>query len=289
MNNALQAMLSQHAPQTFPEHVRALREIQQAIVLLGLWRSKFFEHAAFYGGTALRMLYGLDRYSEDIDFSLLCPNRQFQLEDHARSACRELESYGFSVTLSEVQADRQIHSAFIKGETIKHLLVIEAERAMRGNIPGGQLLKIKLEVDTNPPPGFLTENRYLLNPIPFAIRTYSLPDLFSGKMHAVLCRTWKTRVKGRDWYDFSWFACNHPELRLSHLEQRMRQSGDWDEDQAMTRGAFEELLVQAIDKLDIDNAKRDVRPFLRDATALAVWSKDFFRHLISRIIVVETK
>ena len=285
--NALKNMLDKHAPRTVSEHVQSLREIQQTIVLLGLWRSKFFEYAAFYGGTALRMLYGLDRYSEDIDFSLLSPNPRFVLKDHAHFACRELEAYGFKVILDEVKTERQVHSTFIKGETIRNLLVIEAGKELRDKIPGGQLLKIKLEVETIPPPGFLTESRYMFNPIPFAIRTYSMPDLFAGKIHALLCRQWKKRVKGRDWYDFVWFAGNHPELRLSHLEQRMRQSGDWSRDWKMEKFNLNELLCERIKSLNLKAAREDVLPFLRDEASVAVWSKEFFEQAATRIIIVE--
>jgi hypothetical protein len=147
-------------------------------------------------------------------------------------------------------------------------------------------LKIKLEVDINPPPGFLTEMRYLLRPIPFAVRGFTLPDMFAGKMHAVLARGWKSRMKGRDWYDLVWFAAYHPELRLAHLEQRMRQTGHWTGPAALTRDDLRHLLVQRIEKVNIEQIKQEVEPFVKDPASLAVWSKDFFLDIASRIKVI---
>jgi hypothetical protein len=265
-----------------------LREILQEVALLGLWRSNFFDKAAFYGGTALRILHGLDRFSEDLNFSLLTPDAAFDLSRYSASLEREVRAFGFDVTC-EVKAmteRRAIRSAFLKANTVKELLTIEARPEVIAGIPRGQLTKIKLEVDTDPPPGFETEAKYLLRPLPFSVRTYSLPDLFAGKMHALLCRKWPSRVKGRDWYDFVWFTGIHPELRLSHLEQRMRQSGDWTAPDPLEASALRGLLEIAIDGLDVQQARRDFEPFLRDPAALQVWSKEFFKDVAGRILFV---
>ena len=146
-----------------------------------------------------------------------------------------------------------------------------------------RILKIKLEIDTDPPGGFATESRYLLQPIPFAVRTYSLPDLFAGKIHAALCRRWKTRVKGRDWYDLVWYAGRHPQVRLSHLESRMRQSGDYVAATPLKASHMIERLRETVAALDIDKARTEVAPFLRDKRAVEVWSHDFFCQVIERI------
>jgi hypothetical protein len=161
--------------------------------------------------------------------------------------------------------------------------VIETGDEILQAIPKGQLLKIKLEVDTDPPPGFATQTRYLLQPIPFAVRAFVLQDLFAGKMHAILCRRWKSRVKGRDWYDLVWYAANHPELHLYHLEQRMRQTGDWKEDALLTPESLTDLLVDAINRLDVDQARKEVEPFVRHPESLSVWSREFFLDVASRI------
>jgi hypothetical protein len=163
------------------------------------------------------------------------------------------------------------------------MLTIEFDKRHIQQIPQNQQMKIKLEIDTDPPPGFLTSNRYLLLPIPFAVRTYSLPDLFAGKMHAVLCREWKSRIKGRDWYDFVWFMANHPELRLSHLEQRMRQTGHWKGALILTPEGFQKKLSRRINLININQARKEVEPFVRDPESLALWSKDFFLDIAARI------
>lgn len=288
MNEAVAQLLSRYRPETLQDYRQALREILQDVALLGLWRSNFFDRTAFYGGTALRILHGLDRFSEDLDFSLLAPDPSFDLSRYTASLEREIRAFGFDVTCEAKPAreDRPVRSAFLKANTVKELLTIEARPEVIAGVPKGQLIKIKFEVDTDPPPGFETQVRFLLQPVPFSVRTYSLPDLFAGKMHALLYRRWGNRVKGRDWYDLVWFAGNHPELRLSHLEQRMRQSGDWTEASRLTGTALEELLHDAIKALDVERARREVEPFVRDGAVLRVWSRDFFREVASRIVFV---
>ena len=196
MNDAIQQMMARYACKTQDDHINALREILQQIALLGLWRGKFFEHAAFYGGTALRVLYGLDRYSEDLDFSLLLPSKAFSLDAYGQTLRREIASFGFEVSFEVRQktADSAIESAFLKANTAEQLIVIQATPTA---LHRHQTLKIKLEIDTDPPAGFETESRTVLLPTPFAVRVYRRPDLFAGKMHAILCWKWKSRVKGR--------------------------------------------------------------------------------------------
>lgn len=287
MNDAIVRMLTRYNCQRVEDHVRALREIMQEIALLGLWRSKFFEKAAFYGGTALRILYGIDRFSEDLDFSLLKPMDDFQLSRFGSAVERELHSFGFDAKLTtrEKKTDSPVQSAFLKANTLQHLLTITTGEDTIWPISRDQILKIKIEVDTNPPPGFDTENKFILQPIPFSVRTFVLPDLFAGKMHAVLCRRWKTRVKGRDWYDLVWYAANHPQLHLSHLEQRMIQSGHLKEGEKITREKFSELTTEAIDHLDVNQARREVENFVKNPEELAVWSKEFFFDVVKRIVV----
>lgn len=285
MHEALAQMISKYECRRLEDTVRALREIMQQIALLGLWRSKFFENAAFYGGTAMRVLYGLDRFSEDLDFSLLKPMRQFNIAKYLAALQKELEGFGFDVRAEQRNkaVKSAVQSAFLKANTLNQLLVIETAEEIMHEVPRGQVLKIKLEVDTDPPPGFSTRTKYLLQPIPFAVRVYALPDLFAGKMHAILCRKWKIRVKGRDWYDLVWYAARHPELHLSHLEQRMRQSGHWESNEALSAESFDTLMHNAIERLDVDQARREVEPFVSNPDSLEVWSRDFFRDVASRI------
>jgi len=288
MNEAIARMLKRYECQSVEDYVRALREIMQEIALLGLWRSKFFEKAAFYGGTALRILYGMDRFSEDLGFSLLKPMNDFDLSRYSGAVERELQSFGFAakMTIREKKDESPVQSAFLKANTLKHLLTIRTDEKVAWPIPRGQILKIKIEVDTDPPPGFSTENKFILQPIPFSVRTFVLPDLFAGKMHAVLCRRWKSRVKGRDWYDLIWYAANHPQLHLSHLKQRMIQSGRLNQGEQMTPETFFSLMAEAINKLDVNQARKEVEPFVKNPDALEVWSGEFFRDVVGRIVLV---
>jgi hypothetical protein len=288
MNEAIRQILATYEIRSLEDSLRALREVMQEIALLGLWRSKFFEKAAFYGGTALRVLYGLDRFSEDLDFSLRERSEDFDLADYSDALKRELASFGFAVAVDSriKKPGTAIQSAFLKADTRTQMITVEFDRGLIQQVPRNQVLKIKLEIDIDPPQGFSTETRYLLRPVPFAVRTFSLPDLFAGKMHAVLCREWKSRVKGRDWCDLVWFAAYHPELHLSHLEQRMRQTGHWEGATALTATEFRLLLTRRIDLVNIDQIRREVEPFVKDTASLALWSKEFFSDVVSRIKIV---
>lgn len=285
MHEAIARMLAKYDCRGMNDYVNALREILQEVALLGLWRAKFFEKAAFYGGTALRVLYGLDRFSEDMDFSLIEPSDRFDISGYAAFLQKEIEGFGFDVRFEKVEKAMRspIQSAFLKANTRKQLLVIKTGEEILSTIPSGKMLKIKLEVDTNPPPGFATQTRYLLLPIPFAVRAFVLPDLFAGKMHAILCRKWKNRVKGRDWYDLVWYAANHPHLHLSHLELRMRQTGDWRGDAPLTGEKLKDLFSETTSRLDIGQARKEVEPFVKNPQDLSIWSREFFLEVSSMI------
>lgn len=259
-----------------------LREILQQSALLGLARHNFFEHAAFYGETALRILYGLDRFSEDLDFSLLKPNAQFNFQPYLDGMQREMASLGFHIEIKMKDRESPIVSAFLKANTLKLLLTIE-ENAVRRGVHGEEKIPIKLEIDTNPPPGFEVETKLVINPAPFYVLTYKPQDLFAGKMHAILCREWKSRVKGRDWFDFIWFIKNQISVHLAHLQSRMRQSGHLPEHETLDREKFLEFLKKRIATVNWDQAKNDVRPFISDPKAIDLWSASFFMDLLAQL------
>jgi predicted nucleotidyltransferase component of viral defense system len=288
MNEAVRQMLAAYEINSVGDSLRSLREVIQEIALLGLWRSKFFEKAAFYGGTALRVLYGLDRFSEDLDFSLLEKRKDFNLAEYSEALKRELASFGFAVEIENrpKATAAAIQSAFLKADARAQMITVEFDKSLVQKVPRNQVLKIKLEIDVDPPPGFATDVRFLLKPLPFSVKTFSLPDLFAGKMHAVLCRGWKSRVKGRDWYDLVWFAAYHPELHLVHLEQRMRQTGHWQGAAPMMAEDLRGVLAGRVDNVDINQIRSEVEPFVKDAAALAIWSKEFFLDVASRIKIV---
>ena len=286
---AIAKMLEKYDLSSADKTYEALREILQEIVLLGLSRAGFFDHALFYGGTALRILYGLDRFSEDLDFSLIAPDENFDLSVYEDTVIEALHSFGFEVTVQLKNSDSTIKSAFLKGNTSQHLLNIEAPADIVKAFGQGRLVKIKFEVDTQPPLDFESQKKTLLVPSPFTINTMTLPSLFAGKMHAILCRNWSTRPKGRDWYDLVWYIAQGYELDLKHLNARLEQNCAWQENQGMTipkdvdANYIIELLKKRINNLDITAAKRDVEVFISDKRVLEIWSKDFFMEIVQQI------
>lgn len=283
--NIIEQMLKKYDPQSENELINALKEIFQEITLLGLYRGGFFDKAAFYGGTSLRILYGLERFSEDLDFSLLEKNREFDIEKYFPSVVNEFEALGIEISLNKKSksTDTNIESAFLKNDTSIHMLNIEANGLK--NIHSGRKIKIKLEVDTNPPLKFQTESKTLLMPITFNVRTMTLPNLYAGKIHALLFRSWKTRVKGRDWFDFEWYVKNNTPLNLEHLCQRMKESGNFDKD-VLTKQEFAELLNTKIDTLDVEQAINEVKGFVKDVRVFDFWSKEYFKLLASKAMFV---
>jgi predicted nucleotidyltransferase component of viral defense system len=270
--NVIEQMLARYPAQ---EREHALREVMQEIALAGLQRGGFFDKAAFYGGTCLRIFHGSPRFSEDLDFSLLVPDRAFTLEPYFDAMRGEFAAFGFEVDIvaHAKSAESAGVSAFVKQGTSLYDVQVRGQR----------ILKIKFEVDTDPPPGFATEERLLVQPYSFYAKCYALPDLHAGKMHALLFRKWNNRVKGRDWFDFEWYVRNAVPLHLAHLEQRARQSGNWD-GPAMQRIDLNHLLQQRIASLDIEQTRADVRPFLRDTRVLDIWSQQYFSDLAMRMV-----
>ncbi len=289
MNPALETMLAKYRMESSADSIHALREVMQELALLGLWRAKFFEHAAFYGGTALRILYGLDRFSENMAFSLRKPNVAFSLDRYLPSVEKELTAWGFHVVVQRKEKTKTspIESAFLKAHTKDELLVIETSEELAAQVHCNSLIKIKIEVDTDPPSDFETETRFCLQPIPFSVLAYSPPSLFAGKMHALLCRSWKNRVKGRDWYDFVWYVGRGTALDLNHLEQRMRQSGHYTNTEPLTEPNFRDILTAKIHSLDVAQAKNDVAKFLKSEDEVSIWSKAFFLAVAEKVEIAE--
>lgn len=265
---------------TQAEYKQALREIMQQIALAGLYRGGFFEKAAFYGGTALRLFYGLNRFSEDLDFSLLQTNTEFTFEDYFKNIDDEFKAMGMNVLLRTKKKTKQtpIESAFLKSKTLwgeLQLTSIVPQIGLQQNLG----IKIKLEVDTTPPLGFATEEKLILRPFSFYVKCFTLEDLFAGKMHALLFRKWGTNVKGRDWYDFEWYVRQNTFLNLDHFLKRARNSGDW-EKETLTKMEFRNMLNQRIEEVNLKQAKADVSRFIPDPRVLEIWSKDYFKELV---------
>jgi len=275
--------LEEYHPANQQEAKDSLREIMQEIALAGLSRAGFFEKAAFYGGTALRIFYGLDRFSEDLDFSLLAIDPQFSLNRYQEAIIAEFNSLGMQVTIREKEKTNKtnIESAFLKSETIWKELILE------NIIPQSGLnevanIKIKIEVDRDPPLGFETEEKLLLKPFSFYVKCLTLPNLFAGKMHALLFRKWGENVKGRDWYDMEWYIRKGVKLNLNHFMIPARDSGNWDKEQ-ITEAEFKNLLSQKIDTVKMNYVISDIRRFIRDPKVLDIWSPQYFHDLVNKL------
>ncbi len=284
MNQALEDMLSHYHPVTPLEWNHAMKEVVQEIALLGFWRSGFFEQAAFYGGTALRIFHGLNRFSEDLDFSLIHEQSTPRLEQTLSSVKTELAAWGLSFEAEPKSSGTRtgIESAFLKGNTRINLLTIGVPEDLSRHFPHSQKITIKLELDTTPPPGAATEIKTHLLPTPFQVRLYDLPSLFAGKLHALLFRDWKKRVKGRDFYDFVWYVSRGVPVNLPHLEARILHS-DQQQIKQLDLQELHTLLKHRFASIDFSGAAEEVRPFLRDPRELELWSKEFFIDLIPRV------
>ncbi|NYJ28685.1 nucleotidyl transferase AbiEii/AbiGii toxin family protein [Allomuricauda sp. ARW1Y1] len=275
--------IEEYNPRNEEEILSALREIMQEITLAGLSRTDFFENAAFYGGTALRIFYGLDRYSEDLDFSLLQPDSNFSIEPYFKAILDEFKSLGLNVSIKEKKKTKEsaIDSAFLKAETIWQEIVLEDIIKQTG-VRSNRTLKIKIEVDRRPPLNFTTEEKLLLKPFSFYVKCFTGPSLFAGKVHALLFRKWKNRVKGRDWYDLEWYIKKGISLDLSHFLARAKDTNDWQSENISPEEIIE-LLQKKIEVVSFKNIKEDVVRFIKDDTILTIWSPEYFHDLVGKI------
>jgi predicted nucleotidyltransferase component of viral defense system len=289
MHSAIADMMKAYDCRTTDDYRHALNEIVQEIALLGLYRGGFFARAAFYGGTALRIFYGLDRFSEDLDFSLLEGDNKFDLSSFTQVVADELGSYGLDMTVQEKikQNDSPVKSAFVKGGTQIHIMKIASVQPPVTGINPREQLRIKLEVDTQPPSGAMVEMKYQLRPVPYSVRLYSPSSLFAGKMHALLCRSWKTRVKGRDFYDYVWFLSQSIPVNITHLAERLKQTGHLPADAVLTEEDLKSRLRERFISVDFDQAKKDVLPFIKNHDAVGLWSADFFSTITDDKLKIE--
>lgn len=288
MNTVIEEMLKSYQVDNIYDRKNAMKEIMQEIVLCGLSRAGFFKEAAFYGGTALRIFYGLDRFSEDLDFSLEQINLDFDLCSYFPVLEKEVKAFGLNVEIQEKQKtkDSNIRSAFLKGNTKEHLLLFYADERVVGSVAKNEVVKIKFEVDTNPPAFATYEHKYRLLPVPYEIRLYDMPSLFAGKIHAVICRGWQSRIKGRDLYDYIFYLSKAVTVNQKHLRARLIDSGYISENQECTLEEIKTMLKNRFDSIDFLQAKKDVEPFIRDTSVLDIWSSDFFKQITEGLKVL---
>ena len=273
-NQIFNQMLSAYEQTTEQQKRNAIFEINQQVILAGLYHGGFFDLAAFYGGTCLRIFHGLQRFSEDMDFSLLASNENFDFTNYFQPIIDEFAMIGRKVEIKKKDKKNfgKVDSAFLKDNTDVYDVTFQTEKS----------IKIKIEVDTQPPLKFNTEQKLLMLPESFMARCFTLPDLFAGKMHALVYRAWKNRVKGRDWYDFEWYVRNNIPLNFNHFCERTHQFGSL-EDTELTKDFFKQLLKEKIAKTSIEMVKSDVRPFIRNHNDMEIWSAEYFSQLVDMI------
>lgn len=288
MSDVIKSMFDRYNVSSRDEAEQALREILQEVVLLGVWRAKLFEKMAFYGGTALRILHGLNRFSEDIDFTMLKAEPDFSWEPFAKTIETELENYGFNFELKQKSKmfKSDVESAFLKTNTLKAMLQVEIPQSYIQEFHSASLLKIKIEVDKNPVEGFRTSTEMLRYPLPVPIQSVALPDLFASKLHAALYRTWKNRVKGRDWYDVVWYISNKVPLSLEHFKACMKHNKtDIEALEISSTRSLQNLINSKIDSLDMDKVKEDVRYFVRsnEVAVIDLWDQAYLKGWIDKL------
>lgn len=285
MSSIIDQMLISYNPVTKEDKENAMKEIIQEILLCGLARADFFDKAVFYGGTALRIFYGLDRYSEDLDFSLRTSDESFSLDKYIPVLEKEVKSMGLNMKIeTKVKTfDSNIKSAFLKGNTIEHMLLFYSDNNLIKGINPDQVIKIKFEIDTNPPEYATFDTKYKLNPVPYECSLYDINSLFAGKIAAVLCINWKTRTKGRDLYDYIFYLSKKVPFNLKHLEARLKQSNFIDNNYTLTLDDVKKLLSDKFDSIDFEDAKKDVKPFIKDISVLDIWSSDFFKSITENL------
>lgn len=270
-NEIYDSMLSRYDLTTEQNKRNAVFEVNQQVILGGLYNGGFFESAAFYGGTCLRIFHGLQRFSEDMDFSLLAKDDSFDFSKYFQPIIDEFALVGREVEIKkkDKKSFGKVESAFLKDNTDVYDVMFQTEKS----------IKIKIEVDTFPPLYFKTEQKLLLQPHSFMTRCFTLPDLFAGKMHALVYRAWKNIVKGRDWYDFEWYVRHNVPLDFAHLAERCKQFNNED----IAPESFKTKLKERLSSADIKQVKEDVLPFVRNPKELDIWTNDYFIQLADMV------
>lgn len=284
----LKRMTENYDANTLVEKKHVIKEILQEVILAGLSKTDFFNYCSFYGGTALRIFYNLDRFSEDLDFTLLEPNKDFSLDKYLKDINYALESTGlkYEINIKEKKVSSNIIIAYIKGNLKETFEVFYPNSPMKDLIIHNEKVIIKLEVDINPPIYATTEYKYRLLPFPYQIKLYDKESLFAGKIHAVIARSWKNRIKGRDLYDYIFYLQSKTKVNLKHLEARLQKTNTINKETILTKNMLVDLLVERFKSIDYENAKEDVKNFIKDPTVLNIWSSSFFIDITKYLEVV---
>ena len=278
MNNSIETMLNKYNPKNNEERENAIKEIIQEIALAGLSRGGFFEKVAFYGGTCLRIFYGLNRFSEDFDFALIKKDGTFKLDDYFVPLQKEFLSYGLqmSIETKKKETNTDVQSAFLKGNTLMLMMSFFPKSEDAKRVVSNQKIKIKFEIDVDNPSGGTTEFKYRMLPAPYEVQVFDEATLFAGKIHDILCRDYKNHVKGRDYYDYLFYVGKESKINLQYLENKLKNTGKIDENTNLSLEMVKEMLKERFMNTDYQSAKQDVLNFINDKDSLVFWKKELF-------------
>lgn len=277
MTTVIEQMLSEYTNNTLEEEENAIKEILQELLLCSLAKAGFFEEAIFCGGTALRIFYNLNRFSEDLDFSLKAPNNNFSLTQYMEKVKKQMKGYGIDIEIKENKDNdkKTIKSAFLNANKIEQYLYFHSKFDIKG-IRKEEKLKIKLEVDSNPPKGGTYESKASVVPEYYKATIYDLGSLFAGKVHSILCRFWDNRVKGRDLYDYVFYISKKVKINIPFLENAMKQTGQLEEKETLNIAKVKKLLKDKFKIINYTLAKQDALPFINNVSELDSWNEEMF-------------
>jgi hypothetical protein len=276
----IEERIKQYAPTSQRDELNALKEIVQEISLCALARADFFKIAAFQGGSCLRIVHSLNRFSEDLDFILFTPDKTFAWAPYLNALQLEFTLYDLQFhIIDRSKADNAVKLAFLKDTSFGKVLIFSHPRGPSDK----QSIQIKLEIDTQPPADSSFQTNFVDFPYPFSIVTQDLPSLFASKCHALLCRPY---IKGRDWFDFLWYVSKKVIPNFAHLQNALEQVGPWQNQKiTVTHDWLIATLRNKISTINWAEAKVDAEHFLRidDRNALKVWGNDFFLATVGKL------
>jgi hypothetical protein len=281
MISKLEEMMSRYPTETLLDKENALKETCQDILLYGLSKTNFFASAAMYGGTAMRLFLGLDRFSEDLDFTLKENKPDFSWNPYLPTLRKVLASFGLGGDITVKEKDTGVSTALLSEPTKDTLLFIYPEETSASHIVFNQRTKIKFEIALQPSLQATYQQGYLEYPTSFGITLLDPPSLFSGKISALLYRDWKGRTKGRDYYDFAFYVRKGIHPNMAYLKEQIQRKENISCD--ITNSQILSRLKKRFSAIDFEQAKKDVLPFLSDASRLEVWSRDYFDQLAEKV------
>jgi predicted nucleotidyltransferase component of viral defense system len=246
-----------------PAHGRnAMREYLQARILAALQRTGAMIPLAFHGGTALRFLYNSQRYSEDLDFALEWAREQYDFRGYLRAIRSTLTAEGYAVEL-KVSDQKVVHSAFVRFAGLLYEVGLSPFR--------DEVLAVKIEVDTNPPPGAELATTVIRRHVPLQLQHHDRASLLAGKLHAILQRPY---TKGRDIYDLLWYLSDAqwPPPNLILLNNALQQTG-WPGPE-LTAETWREVVRHRLHALNWEQVAADVRPFLEPSADVGLLTLD---------------